>query len=701
MMGECSRRDFMKTAILESGALAMAVNVSSRGSSMPSGLPLVAFRISPAHWQDEEQLRALLRFFARHPRAVDELAFFTAQTHPPLPLEEIERRAERLRAVLAEVRGQGMRAGVNVLATIGHHEENLGNSLQAPWQRVVDPRGNICRGCFCPAQPEHIDYARKLYTSIAQAKPDFIWIDDDVRLQGHWPISFACFCDLCVQQFSQQVSRRFTRETLVSAFDAGTLQEKLGLRRAWLEHNRRVIDNLFRNIEEAVHTVAPRLALGFMTGDRFYEGYAFEQWARTLSGPGHAPVRWRPGGGFYNDDSPLGLVSKAHDLGRQDSALPPEIQIIESELENFPYQLLRKSVHTAVVEAAADMAAGTTATAFNVLSMYPEPLDEYAPLFDRISEYRPFYAKLQQRLGRSMAKGIWPAWNRDLFASVNPDEEWLSKPKSFFTAAYVLGEIGIPLCYHPDGRAATALAGSSPLAFSEADLRRLFAGGVLMDGEAWLALKRLGLEKWTGVSEMEGIDRDATEVLSPHPLNGKSAGWSRDCRQSFWHERAYRLRPQSANVEILASMVDYAREDLGPCMTACTNELGGRVILLGYFPWSQIHSLSKSSQMKAVCSWLSRDRVPVVVESFAKVVVWSRAGADGNEAVVVLNASLDPLEELSLQVLSEEIHFTHFHPLANPRAISAERLPAHAGYVRVTVRDLAPWSVHLLVKGSA
>jgi hypothetical protein len=701
MIGEWSRRDFIKSVILEAAALSIAVKVSSRDSSMPSGVPLVAFRISPAHWQDEEQLRALLRFFAQHPGKVDELAFFTAQTHPPLPLEEINRRAERLRAVLAEVREKGMHAGVNVLATLGHHEENLENSLAGTWQRVMDPQGNICRGCFCPAQPQHIDYVRKLYTAIAQTQPDFIWIDDDVRLQGHWPVSFACFCDLCMMRFSQQVGTRFTRETLVSAFDVGTLDVKIGLRRAWLEHNRGVIDNLFRNIEEVVHEVNPSLALGFMTGDRFYEGYAFERWARTLSGPGHAPVRWRPGGGFYSDESPLGLVSKAHDLGRQVSALPPEVQIIESELENFPYQLLRKSVQTAAIEAAADMAAGTTATAFNVLSMYPEPLDEYAPLFDRISQYRPFYARLQSRLGRSRAKGIWPAWNRDLFVSVNPDEEWLSKPKSFFAAAYVLGEIGIPLCYQPDGGAATALAGSSLLAFSQADLRRIFAGGVLMDGDAWLAMKRLGLEKWTGVTEMEGIDRDATEVLAHHPLNGKFAGWSRDCRQSFWHERAYRLRPRNGDVEILASMVNYGGKDLGPCMTACTNELGGRVILLGYFPWSQIHSLSKSSQMKAICSWLSRDRVPVVVESFAKVVVWSRAGVDGNEAVVVLNVSLDPLEELSLRVLSEGTHFTHSNPTADDRSISADRLASHRGYVHVTLRDLAPWSVHLLVRESA
>ena len=94
------------------------------------------------------------------------------------------------------------------------------------------------------------------------------------------PVTFTCFCDLCVRQFSDQVGTQFTRETLVTAFDTGPLEERLRLRRDWLEHNRRVIDNLFRNIEEAVHKVRPGLSLGFMTGDRFYEGYDFERGQR-------------------------------------------------------------------------------------------------------------------------------------------------------------------------------------------------------------------------------------------------------------------------------------------------------------------------------------------------------------------------------------------------------------------------------------
>ncbi|HZT32916.1 MAG TPA: hypothetical protein VFA33_23720 [Bryobacteraceae bacterium] len=694
MIRGSGRRAFIRSVILQAGAIP-AVFGGQPGKNA-AGIPLIAFRIGVPLWQTDERFDALLDFFRRQPGAVDELAFFTSATHPPLPVEEMRRRAARLGELLPRVRREGMQAGINVLATIGHHNENLPNSLQEPWQRIMDPSGSIVRGTLCPAHPETLAYVRAIYTCMADAGPDFLWVDDDVRLQGHGAVRFGCFCDLCVRRFSEESGASWTREKLVAAFGAGPLEERLALRRRWLEHNRTVIDTLLRNIEETVHRVKPELPLGFMTGDRFYEGYAFARWARTLSGPGRAPVRWRPGGGFYSDETLLGLVDKAHAIGRQTAALPPEVRIVESELENFPYQRLRKSAQTTVLEAAAHMAAGATGTAFNVLTMYKDPLEEYVPLYRRISQWRPFYKELQSALGRSPVQGVWPAWNQDLFSAVNVDGAWLEPGKSPLSAPYVLAEIGIPLCYDRAARTATALAGSAVFAFTREELQEIFRGGVLMDAEAWQALERLGLARWTGVRALENVDHDATEVLAPSPINGRFAGWSRDCRQSFWWERAYRLVPHDNSTEILARMADYGNRDLGPCMTAFTNELGGRVVLAGYYPWSQIHSLPKSSQLKAICEWLSRGRLPAVVESFAKVVIWSREETGGRQSLVLLNASLDPLESLSLRVRSGAQRFLHIPADGSRRELASERLAYQAGHVRVVLPGLAPWSVHLV-----
>jgi hypothetical protein len=352
MPHDIRRRDFL--------AATAAAHTISRATAAKSGNSLVSFRIGTALWLTDERFQDLMHYFGRFPGMADELAFFTSETHPPLPLELIEQRAERLAKLMPQVRKAGMRAGINVLATMGHHEENLPNSLAAPWQRVMDIHGRVSRGSFCPAQPELIDYARKVYAAMAKASPDFIWLDDDIRLAGHMPVMLTCFCDRCLANFSRETGRELTRETLPAVFDSGPIEERMRWRARWLEHNRTMIDNLFREIEQAVHALRPGLPLGFMTGDRFWEGYGFTRWARTLSGPGRAPVMWRPGGGFYSDERPIDLVGKAHDVGRQVAALPPEVTVIQSELENFPYQRLRKAAHTTVVEASAHMAAGTT-----------------------------------------------------------------------------------------------------------------------------------------------------------------------------------------------------------------------------------------------------------------------------------------------------------------------------------------------------
>ncbi len=116
----------------------------------------------------------------------------------------------------------------------------------------------------------------------------------------------------------------------------------------------------------------------------------------------------------------------------------------------------------------------------------------------------------------------------------------------------------------------------------------------------------------------------------------------------------YGLEPIAPGVETLARLADYADQDWGPTMTAFENALGGRVVVMGYYPWTLLHNLAKSSQLKAVCRLLSRDTLPAIAESYAHTVVWARAGVDGRLAVVVLNASLDPATDFVLRVQSTE-----------------------------------------------
>lgn len=658
----------------------------------------IAFRITTQQWLVEERFSKLLEFFDEQPNATDELVFFTSDTHSLLPLEEMEKRLERLAQIIPRVRERGYRAGINVTATMGHHEENLDGSVTELWQRVVGTDGRECRGSFCPLGGELLAYVDEVYALAAQTDPDFIWADDDVRLLGHRPIVATCFCDRCVEHFSRQVNHTYTRGSVTKALDGEATDERLALRRQWLKHNRELIRSLLATAARAAHRVKAGLSLGFMTGDRFYEGYDFESWAEALTGPDGVPVRWRPGGGFYSDECYAGLADKSHAIGRQVSQLPDTIDIVQCEIENFPYHMLRKSVRTTVLEAGVYMAAGATGAAFNVLTQHGDPLDEYRPFLRHVRQCRPFYEAMRRELGRSPVLGVWPAWNRDIYIINGTNGSWFDSRDIWQTLSgpCTFGEIGIPICYDRRGATMTALSGNMPLAFSPRELEEMFRGGVLMDVASLRALEEMDLAKWAGVRAVETISKDAIEVLANHPLNGAYVGWMRDCRQSFWPVSAYRLEPTIPEVETLARLRDYLGHELGPCMTAYQNELGGRVVVMGYYPWELIHNMCKSSQLKAVCAWLSRDTQPVTVESFARVMVWARQGARGQMAVALYNATLDAQETLRIRMRTTATCFELVAMDGSVLEVTGEPCLRHDGEVRLLLRDLAPWSLYLL-----
>ena len=86
----------------------------------------------------------------------------------------------------------------------------------------------------------------------------------------------------------------------------------------------------------------------------------------------------------------------------------------------------------------------------------------------------------------ALRAGLWPAWNRDIFANHGATGDWLRHNESIaaLRRMYVLGELGVPIAYAVQGARVSALSGPLPNAFSRQDLEQMFSGGVLLDAEA-------------------------------------------------------------------------------------------------------------------------------------------------------------------------------------------------------------------------
>jgi hypothetical protein len=637
-------------------------------------------------WLPENRYRDLLALFQKYKGVTDEITFFTSATHPPLPLEEIKKRCAILAGRIPQARALGYRAGINVLSTMGHHNENLPYSLSGNLTRVTDLDGQVCQGSFCPNDPLFQDYVRDLYRLVARADPDYIWIDDDVRLAGHMPISLTCFCDRCLALFSQASGVKQTRAGLKAALFEGPADKRLSLRKAWLAHNRKSIGRLLALIERTVHAERPGMPLGFMTGERFYEGYDFDCWASILSGPGGAPVYWRPGGGFYEDTWTGGLAGKSHEIGRQIALLPPEVVSIQSEIENFPYHRLKKSAHITVLEAFSHMGAGCTGAAFNVLSGNDEPLDEFEPLVAAIHQARPLFDLTAKYCQRLRPIGLFAAWNKDLWAT----------DTGMLGLAPVLWEIGLPAAYNPQGAAVTLLFPQSVVTMTDDEIRKVLSTAVYMDAETLDALNRRGLGELTGLRVDKALLEDCIEELTRHPLNGPLAGRQRDCRQSFYHVPGHVLRLADPKAQTLARLVDYAgKEKAATGMAVFENRLGGRIAVCGYYPWSFLHNWSKTVQMKSLMRWLSRDRLPAYVASFHKVNLWARQPGARGLVVVLVNSSFDPAGELKVALRTTADRLRVFD--LKGREESARSARADGPYRFFSLPVVEPWGMRLLV----
>jgi hypothetical protein len=612
----------------------------------------VSLRIGTHLWESPARLDEVLTLVKDFSQTVTEVACFTGFTHPPLPLATIARRAETLAAILPRFRALGVAAGINHLSTLGHLDENLANSLREPWQHLVDISGTESRSCYCPSDPAMQDYIGQSYAALAAAKPAFIWVDDDVRLEHHPPgVTFACFCPRCLARFAEETGTAWTREVLAAAFDGGAREERLALRRRWLAHNRGVIGDLLALIRAAVDAVDPAIPLGLMTADVPYSGLDFPNWAAALAGENGLAVKWRPGGGFYTDAMPTEALVKAHAIGRQTGLLPHTMTDVQYEHENFPYQRLKKSVRLFTAEIAAAIGAGCTGVALNILSAVPTPLiEEYRPLFAAVDARKDWYDAAVGAFGRSACEGVWTACTRDHFAAMQADGAWGRGPLwgGGLWSANELSEIGLPLAYTADGARVALVSGDAVLDFSRDRWRELLAGGVLLDGPALARLHELGLGEYAGFAPAGEQLADTIEQLADDPLNGRFAGWQRDCRPSFYPTMTYFLQPTAPGARPLAHAVDFTPTDLGIVAGAYENRLGGRVAVLGYYPWHALGTLMKTAQMKALARWLSGDTLPAYVDSYTKTALWCRRDAEGNPALLVLNASLDDADDLRL-----------------------------------------------------
>lgn len=566
--------------------------------------PLHSLRVAYENWYDEERFSHLLHLLDESPCDITQIALFTASTHIPLPLDELSHRVDIMKIRLDTLRSAGFSGGINILSTNGHHNENLDAGLGDEFTYMTNILGDGCRGSYCIRSQHFLeDFVVPCYTILANAKPDFIWIDDDVRYV-HMPVGNGCFCDHCLNTFNKKYNTFYTRETLRTALN----QFDVPLRKHWLDHNSDALCDLFRIIGKTVRDINPDIILGFMTGERYFEGYQFAAYADALSENGTYPIMWRPGDGAYTDINFDAIIEKQERIGRQNAYLPKYINIIQTEIENFPYQLLKKTPKSTAIEVAMSMTVGCTGAAFNILpSETGESLDAIKPHLRAINRLTPFYRTTAELLKGLSPEGIHTGWRIDSQAAVPVGEFAAMTGEMYATYARELFFFGLPECYDKDKANVVTMTGQSAAVLNDDEIRVLLSKGVYLNVSALTHLRERGFGDVLGFSVGDMIPVDARECYADHPLNEGFVNGIRNCRQSFYYGDGFSLNPEAASCQCLSSLVNYQNRVLCDCTSGIyENNLSGRVCVAGYYPYSWISDTFKTQQLKRLFVWLSR-----------------------------------------------------------------------------------------------
>ncbi|MDR1901118.1 MAG: hypothetical protein LBQ88_02380, partial [Treponema sp.] len=190
-----------------------------------------AYRIGYMRYRTDEEFEKLKDFVVRHSEVIDELALFCEFSHhgyfPPEWWVEL---GQVLTGRISALKALGIPSvGLNVLCTIGHLNEAWDVLPKPPLGTMIGADGQSTPSCLCPNAPGFAEYITGKYKALAVSNPDFIWLDDDIRMDHHG-VAYPCYCPHCLKKFNEASEGVYTRETLTAALNS---PEGNGVRKAW------------------------------------------------------------------------------------------------------------------------------------------------------------------------------------------------------------------------------------------------------------------------------------------------------------------------------------------------------------------------------------------------------------------------------------------------------------------------------------
>jgi hypothetical protein len=690
-----TRRNFIKGA----AGLSLATMVPAvRASGLEDILPeysqdpgqdfKYSWRIKPVHWTSDEQFYRWRDFFREHRDIIHEISIFVGRLHswhgyvpPEIDKDQFDIAGKRME----ELRSDGFSlVGYNVWPTFGDEDDRSDSELPLP--PMIGHNGHVAKHVICPSSPGVLEYISRRFSMLAEYHPDFIWVDDDARLfTKGTELGYPCFCNICLSEF--QEGRWESRKKIVEGLNH---PDNVKLREEWIEYNAFRLDRVCKHIKDAVRKVDQELDLAFMTvgpTHTSYSGDFIRRCMETLES-----VRGRPGHGFYVDAAPRDILRKAMDVAWQIADYPDFTIDIQYEYEDFPSIPLDKARTIVSAENALAVASGCNGIAVHTFQLVPNSFEEYGPMMESLqADYNYLQQMTRATASTPQPAGLWIPWTSNFMARRMVDGKWFSESSRPLTAPISWCEFGIPVSAERDGSSGTILAGDAVNAFTDRELKDLFSGAVFMDGQALEALGGRGLAHLTGVRPGEKYQL-ASERLTDHKVNGRHAG---EWRNVYFGAIGLTLETTGQDVQVFSDLYDVDSNNKGACLTGYTNELGGRVVVMGYHPWERFGTLAKLFQIREVVDWATGKDIPVRMDPQARIAAILRTNADRSRVTaVLLNNSFDEVREIPVVLRAPLKQLVRLDPSGKTSPIDFER---QGGECHFHAGSIPPWQTVTII----
>ena len=143
------------------------------------------------------------------------------------------------------------------------------------------------------------------------------------------------------------------------------------------------------------------------------------------------------------------------------------------------------------------------------------------------------------------------------------------------------------------------------------------------------------------------------------------------------------------DVQVFSNLHDVDGIEKGACMTGYVNELGGRVVVMGYQPWERIGTTAKLFQVREVVDWATQKHIPLRMDPNARIAAIVRTNTDRSRVTaVLLNNGFDEVSNIPTTLRAPVKQLVRLDPSGVAVPIDFER---QGEFCNFNAGSIPPW----------